>query len=254
MDKSFLLNAVIIDDEKKGISALKQLIERFTEDLRVVGEFTRAADAIPVIEHERPEVVFLDIDMPEMNGFDMLDRLSWKNFHLVFTTAHQEYGLKALKNNAVDYLLKPINPKELQLSIARIKQKFEDRNITLRFSYEELMTALHKGNRSRILINTLSVVETVDIHDIVYLEAKSNYTKILLNGGSELITRKTLKEFETQLCENNPDFIRVHHSFIINLKKVIRYLKTSEEIIMTGEIKVPLSKARRDIFFNWLNT
>src|SRR6185369_3053713 len=109
IDKVMILHAIIIDDEKKGISALKQLVEKFVEDVKIIAECLKASEGIDLIEKHKPEIVFIDIDMPGMNGFEMLEKLSWKNFNLVFTTAHQEYGLKALKNNAVDYLLKPIS-------------------------------------------------------------------------------------------------------------------------------------------------
>src|SRR6218665_2377887 len=118
-----ILRAVIIDDEKKGIDSLSILIQKFAEDVKVVAHTTQAADAIELIESYRPEIVFLDIQMPGMNGFEILEKLKQRNFCLVFTTAHEEYALKALKNNAVDYLLKPIGRDDLKLAMERIRER-----------------------------------------------------------------------------------------------------------------------------------
>jgi two-component system LytT family response regulator len=246
------LRAIIIDDERRGISTLKQLVEKYVANVQIIEEFMDAAEAIPVIEQQKPEILFLDIDMPQMNGFEMLDKLSWKDFSLVFTTAHVEYGLKALKNNAIDYLLKPIDYKQLQNTIDRIRQKRNENLFTVRFSYEELIHSL-KRPKQRLLVHSVSGAEYIDLEDIVGLESRSNYTCIILGKGSQLLTRKTLKEFETQLGFMSTNFMRVHHSFIINLEKVERYLKASDEIVLSGEVLVPLSKARRDAFFSWMN-
>src|SRR5688500_4469180 len=118
-----MLRSVIIDDEQKGIDSLKMLIELFIPELKVVAETTRPELSLELIENYMPEIVFLDINMPDMNGFQVLEKLQWREFHLVFTTAHQEYGLKALKNNAFDYLLKPIDHEELQETVRKIKNK-----------------------------------------------------------------------------------------------------------------------------------
>lgn len=252
MDKK-TLRAILIDDEKKGISALKLLMEKFIPEVKIIAECLKAADAIPLIENDKPEIVFLDIDMPGMNGFEMLEKLTWKNFNLVFTTAHQEYGLKALKNNAIDYLLKPISHKDLILTVERIKEKLNQQTVTLKFDYSELLQTINSTSKSRLLINSMSGVEYIDVDDLLYLESQSNYTKIMVAYGSEVITRKTLKEFENQLCVSEIDFMRVHNSYIINLNKVARYLKSSDEIVLTGELKIPLSKAKREVFFKWMN-
>jgi two-component system, LytTR family, response regulator len=251
MDNTLLIRAIIVDDEKRGISTLRQLIEKYIDGVKVVAECMKPAEAVELIENMRPEIVFLDIDMPGMNGFEMLDRLDWKNFSLVFTTAHQEYGLRALKNNAIDYLLKPINHRELSSTIDRIRKKLAENKVVVSFNYGELLHSLNPG-KIRLLIHSTSGLEYVDPDEIICLESQSNYTKIILANAKEVITRKTLKEFESQLCRTELDFMRVHNSFIINLSKVLRYLKGQEEIILADEIRVPLSKARRDSFFNWL--
>src|SRR5689334_2979535 len=108
------LRAIIVDDEETGITTLRILIGKHIPDVKVVAVCTRAREAVELIANYKPEIVFLDISMPEMDGFELLEKLEWKNFNLIFTTAHQEYALKALKQNALDYLLKPVYHKELQ--------------------------------------------------------------------------------------------------------------------------------------------
>lgn len=249
-----VLRAVIIDDEQKGINTLKILIEKHIADLRVVAECTKAKDGVDIIENYKPEIVFLDINMPEMNGFELLEKLSWKNFNLVFTTAHQEYALKALKINAIDYLLKPIDYKELQFAVNKIKNQLaEDKNNSNAFDYDKLIGTINQYQRKKIVINSKTGVESIDVPEIIFFEALSNYTQISLNNSRTILTSKILKEFEVQLCNGDQNFMRVHNSYIINLHKVSRYLKEDEIIIMVNNKKIPLAKSRRDAFYDWLN-
>lgn len=249
-----VLRAVIIDDEQKGINTLKILIEKHIADLRVVAECTKAKDGVDIIENYKPEIVFLDINMPEMNGFELLEKLSWKNFNLVFTTAHQEYALKALKINAIDYLLKPIDYKELQFAVNKIKNQLaDDKNNSNAFDYDKLIGTINQYQRKKIVINSKTGVESIDVPEIIFFEALSNYTQISLNNSRTILTSKILKDFEVQLCNGDQNFMRVHNSYIINLHKVSRYLKEEEIIIMANNKKIPLAKSRRDAFYDWLN-
>lgn len=247
------LRAIIIDDEPKGINTLKILIEKYIEDVKIVSECTKASDGITLIENYKPEIVFLDINMPEMNGFELLEKLSWKNFNLVFTTAHQEHALKALKINAIDYLLKPIDYRELQFAVNKIKEQLAINKINQnQFDYDKLIGTINQYQRKKIIINSKSGVESIDLPDIFYFESMSNYTQLYLNTGSSILTSKTLKEFDVQLCTSDKNFMRVHNSFIINLHKVTRYVKDEELIILMNGQKIPLAKSRKDEFFEWL--
>ncbi len=249
-----LLRAVIIDDEQKGINTLKILIEKHIEGVKVVAECTKATDGIDTIENYKPEIVFLDINMPEMDGFELLEKLSWKNFNLVFTTAHQEYALKALKINAIDYLLKPIDHKELQFAVNKIKSQLVDNKTNSNeYDYDKLISTINQYQRKKIVINSKTGIESIDLPEIIFFEALSNYTQISLNNSRSILTSKILKEFETQLCNSDQNFMRVHNSYVINLHKVSRYLKEEEIIIMANNQKIPLAKSRKDAFYEWLN-
>ena len=247
------LRSIIIDDEYKGISTLKTLIEEYIEDINIVAETTVASEAIKLIENYKPEIVFLDINMPEMTGFELLEKLTWKNFNLVFITAHQEYALKALKNNAVDYILKPIDHEEVQAAVTKIKNRLaiNENSISLG-NYTQLLTELKNYQKNKILVSLKAGIEAIETQDIIYLESNSNYTTIYLNAMPALSTSKTLKDFEDQLCRPGTGFMRVHHSFIVNLNKVTRYLKSEDLIILEDGVKIPLSKSRRDVFYEWM--
>lgn len=244
------LRAVIIDDEPRGINSLKILIEKYVEGLKIVASSTNAGEGIELIENYRPEIVFLDINMPEMNGFELLEKLAWKKFNLIFTTAHQEYALKALKNNAVDYLLKPIDHADICVAVDKIRQRLEESN-TAPFDYSKLLQ--DPGLTHKLLVNSKKSIESIGLDDVVCLESRSNYTQIYLSGSRTTLASKTLKEFESYLCTGNTNFMRVHHSFIINLDKVSRVMKITDTIVMIDDQKIPLAKSRKSLFFEWLH-
>lgn len=246
-----MLRALIIDDEIKGIDTLSMLIRMYVPDIRVVAHSTKAAEGIELIENYKPEIVFLDINMPEMNGFELLEKLQWNEFNLVFTTAHQEYGLRALKSNAVDYLLKPIDHSDLIDAIDRIKRKSETAHGNEKFNYQALLSSTRQ--RNKILISLRFGVESVNLDEIMYFESQSNYTRICLVDKKEILSSKTLKEFEQELCAGDTNFMRVHHSFIANLTKVSRYLKVSDCLVMSDDQKIPVAKSRRESFFKWMS-
>ena len=239
--------------KRQGINALKITVEKHVPDVKIVSVCAKAVEGVELIENYKPEIVFLDINMPEMNGFELLEKLSWKNFSLIFTTAHQEYALKALKINAIDYLLKPIDYKDLQAAVNRIKVRIADNEISQNeFDYAKLLNTINIYHRKKIVINSKSGVESIDLPEIVCFESMSNYTHIYLNNNRKIMTSKILKDFEVQLCSVDDNFMRVHNSFIINLHKVSRYLKEQEVIVMLNDQKIPLSKSRKEAFIEWL--
>jgi two-component system LytT family response regulator len=246
------LRAIIIDDEETGIETLRLLIERYISDVKVVAEATHARDAIELIGNYKPEIVFLDISMPDMSGFELLEKLEWKDFSLVFTTAHREHALKALKLKAMDYLLKPVDHHDLRLAVDRIKEQlvFEQQKATV--DHYTTLNSISQYAINRIGITSRYGVEYLDPLDIVSFESQSNYTRVSLSDGRDIVTPRTLGEFEQQLCHNS-NFMRVHHSFVINLHKVLRYVKVEDQIIMANSQKVPLAKSRRENFHKWLN-
>jgi two-component system LytT family response regulator len=249
-----ILRAIIIDDEQKGIDTLKILIWKFIGEVKVVATTTDPEEAIELIENYEPEIVFLDINMPEMTGFELLEKITWKNFDLVFTTAHQEHALKALKINAIDYILKPIDFEDLRSAVSKIINKVSfNENSNTTFNFNELLNTIQQYHKQKIIINSKSGIESIDVHEIISLESQSNYTQIYLENSRIILTSKSLKEFDNELCRSNVSFMRIHHSYIINLQKVSRYLKVQDNIVMNNSQKIPVSKSRKESFFNWLN-
>jgi two-component system, LytTR family, response regulator len=244
------LRSVIIDDEQAGIETLRLQIEKHITEIKVVAESTQAREAIELIENYKPEIIFLDINMPEMDGFELLKNLEWKEFNLVFTTAHREHALKALKLMPTDYLLKPIDHRELRVAVDKIKGS---RNICKEAVDYASLNNINQYYNHKLGINSKDGVEFIETQEIIYMESKSNYTKLYLEDGRTIMTPKNLKEFDNQLCIANLNFMRVHHSFILNLHKVLRFIKDSDDIIMINHQKIPLSKSRRESFFKWLN-
>ncbi|MEO6845555.1 MAG: LytTR family DNA-binding domain-containing protein, partial [Ginsengibacter sp.] len=213
--------AIIIDDELKGRIALSQKLHDYCSDVRLIGEAENGEEGIKLIEKIKPDIVFLDIEMPRMNGFDMLLRLPQKNFDLIFTTAYDQYAIKAIKYAAFDYLLKPIDIEELKLAVSK-SNNLQNRNTEKKL--EVLDQNLHgKSNLNKIAISSMDGLLFFNITDIVHLEASNNYTSIYFINHPKLVASKTLKDFEDLLP---PDiFFRTHHSHLINLNYIKRYIK-----------------------------
>ncbi len=247
-----MLRAILVDDEENGVESLRLLLNEFAGDVKIVAESTNPFLAKELIENYKPEIVFLDINMPGMSGFELLENLSWKNFNLVFTTAHQEYALRALKNNAIDYLLKPIDKDELSGALSKIRNKLQNDEKTKTFNYHELLHWVKPSYYQKILISTKSGVEHISSSGIVYLESFSNYTVLRLTDGREITSSRTLRDFDQQLCVEDSGFMRVHHSFIVNLNFVLRYQRDSETIVMSNNYVLPVSRSKRSNFLNWL--
>jgi two-component system LytT family response regulator len=245
------LRAIIIDDEPKGINSLKLLITKFIPDVKVVAESTDAVKGIELIENYKPEIVFLDINMPHLNGFELLQQLSFREFSLIFTTAHEEYAIKAIKSNALDYLLKPIDHEDIEKAVAKVKEKIEKK--TTLSDVEKLMTDLSLQVQAKIPFHTRDKVEYLNKSDIVRLESDSNYTNVYTINGAKLMISKTIGDYETLLCNKEDNFMRVHQSHIVNLNQVVRYVRDNGGTIITkNNHQVPLSKNKKEEFLKWL--
>jgi two-component system LytT family response regulator len=193
----------------------------YCPDVQVVAEATSGAEGIALIEAHQPQVVFLDIEMPRMDGFEMLHHIGNKGFHLIFTTAYDQYAIKAIRYAAFDYLLKPVDIDDLQKAIQRIQRQSQSDTVEKLETLEENLRL--RKHFSKIAIPTLEGLLFFNIGDIIHLEAQSNYTVIHFNGHPRLIASRTLREFEDLLPQDT--FFRTHHSHIINLQYIKRYIK-----------------------------
>lgn len=245
--------AIIIDDEFTGINSLQILLERHCPEVKVVAVSRNPVQAIELIENYMPDIVFLDINMPQMTGFEMLNQLKWRNFDLIFSTAYHEFAIKAIKADAFDYLLKPIDPSELKAALERVQLK--KNSIDKVSNLDNFLLALNdlrQHSNQKLLVNSKDGILSLDTETVYCLESKSNYTQIALPNNVIVLSSKTLKEYEKVLCQDHSNFMRVHNSFIINLKKIMRYFKTTDSVVLENNMTVPISKSRKEDFLKWL--
>lgn len=238
-----MITAVIIDDEARGRLALRQKLKDYCPEVRLEGEAENGQEGIKLIEEHQPDVVFLDIEMPLLNGFEMLSRLPRKDFHVVFTTAYDQYAIKAIRFSAFDYLLKPVDIEELKTVIAKVKSSAKEA-VDQRL---EILTQNLRNAVSKLAISTMDGILFFDLQDIVHIEALSNYTVFSFVNRPKLTVSKTLKEFEDLLPGDR--FFRPHHSHIINLRYVKRYTKGDggQIELQNGEI-VDVSRKKKEEF------
>jgi two-component system LytT family response regulator len=246
------LRAIIIDDEQKGINSLKLLLEKFISEVNVVAETTDPNLGIVMIEDFNPDIVFLDIKMPHLDGFDLLERLKNREFSLIFTTAYEQYAIKAIRRDAVDYLLKPVDIEDLKAAIVKVKEE-RDRKTTLP-DLSGFLEILRNNDSSKILFHTREKVEYISKSNIIRLESDSNYTHVHLTNGSKLTMSRTIGDYELQLCDQDKKFMRIHQSHIVNLTHIVRYMKDNGGyIIMNDNSNLPLSKNKKEEFLKWLD-
>lgn len=241
-----MIKAIIIDDEKHCIVTLKHLLAQF-EQVDVVATTQDSTTAKKLIVEHNPQLIFLDIEMPQMNGFDVINQFENPTFKVIFTTAYDQYALKALRLNALDYLLKPIDKKDIAEALAKFK------NQELIISKDQVHN-LHLFNNGKmqdtIALSTQQGLLFVKIDDIMYLEADSCYTHIVMNDKTKHLASKTMATFEEVLLDNSL-FFRAHKSHIVNLKFIKQYIRgEGGELIMQDEKIVALSRNRKQEFLN----
>jgi two-component system, LytTR family, response regulator len=241
-----MIKTIIIDDEKHCIITLNHLLSQIN-DLEVVATTQNSSEAKKLIEKHQPDIVFLDIEMPEMNGFDIINQFETMNFKVIFTTAYDQYALKALRLNALDYLLKPIDLEDIELAI----EKYKSHELVISKDQVQNLHLFTNGKmQDTIAISSQDGLCFVKIDEIMYLEASSNYTFIVMNDKTKHLASKTLQTFE-EVLEDNPIFFRAHKSHIINLKFIKQYIRgEGGELIMLDNKNIPLSRAKKQDFLN----
>lgn len=241
------IRAIIVDDEKHGIITLQHLLSQCCKEVEVVATCQKSAEAKMIIEDKQPDIVFMDIEMPVMSGLDVLEQFDEHNFQTIFTTAYDQYAIAALRLNALDYLLKPIDKTELRDAIDRFLNK---ETVS---SKQQFQMARH-FTQTRIM-DTLALSSSKGLHfikikDIIYLEATSCYTNITMQDAQVHLVSKTLSSFEEALSDHS--FFRAHKSFIINLDYIKHYIRgEGGEVIMTNNTTINLSRTKKQEFLNF---
>jgi len=214
-----LIQTVLVDDEQNSLEALEILLSKYCPDVEVIGTADSVARAIEVINDLQPELIFLDIALPDGQGFEILDSLSYSEFEVIFTTAYDQYALKAFEFSALDYLLKPINAEKLQLSVARYQEMRGKSGFTERVS---VFRDSLKNLNERIILSSMDGFDVYKIADILRCEANGSYTTFFIKDGSKIVTSKTLNNFEKLLADL--PFVRVHSKHLVNLNFIKKYV------------------------------
>lgn len=247
-----MIRTLIIEDEQKSMEMLAGIIQKNCPDLTIVGLARNVKEGVEMIESLKPELVFLDISMPDGSGFDLLEKVSGHKFELIFATASDQHAIRAIKYSACDYLLKPIDIEELKEAVNKVVQKKRSSpNMeNLQFLIQHLKKA--DENFQKITLPTGNAYEIVNIKDIVRCEADGSYTTFYLSDKRKLMISVGLKHYEELLPEN--DFIRVHHHHLINMNHVVRFLKEDGGYaIMSDGSKIEISRRKKETFMEKLN-
>lgn len=246
-----MIRTVIIDDEPHATKSLEILLSEDCPQVQVIASFNHPAEALIFLRSNQIDLVFLDIDMPFMNGFELLNRLAPISFDIIFVTAYDQYAIKAFKFSAFDYLLKPVDEVELINSVRKFENK--SKKNTQNGNLEHLLEVFKSGQTSvkRIALPTLEGFEFIEVEKIIRCESDSNYTKIFLQNLPMMLVSRTLKEIEETLSDL--PFIRVHNSHIIAKNHVKKYVKADGGyILMVDNAEIPISRARKEDVINEL--
>ncbi len=242
-----MLRTVVIDDEPNARQVVKNIVELYCEAATIVGEADNVASGVKIINKLKPDLVLLDIKMPDGTGFDVLKKVKSKNFHFVFITAFEEYAIKAIKLSALDYIVKPINTNELIEAV----EKAGLTNINEADQLTKLDTLSHnrsiKTETQRLVLNTQNSIHIVNINEITFCKADKNYTEVNTTNKKQLVISKTLKEFEDMLAGHG--FFRSHQSYLVNLAYINHYKKgLGGTIVMNDMQKIPVSSRKKYLF------
>lgn len=244
-----MIKAILIDDDQNLREGMKGLLERFAPNIKIIGEADSVVTGIEVMDTLKPQVVFLDIQLNDGTGFDILEQLAAKNgaikSNIVFITAHEQYAIKAFRFSALDFLLKPVDPDELQKVILKIESVLEK---TSDYAHIDLLLEnIRKkvDNFKRIALSTSDGIHLFEISDIIRCESEDNYTKFYIKNSKPVMISKTLKEYEELLTEHG--FERIHQSHLINLNYLKSYIKKDGGyVIMADESHLPISQRKRE--------
>ena len=247
-----MLKAIIIDDEPDCVKLLALQLKMYCPQVQVAAECTASSEGILKIKELQPDIVFLDIEMPVMNGFQLLEQVGNINFSLVFVTAYDQFAVKAFRFNALDYLLKPIDGKDLKVAVEKaLHQKLDPQQLRL------MKQQLSNGERfqpDKIALPYQNGVTFAEIKNVLYCEADNNYTRFFIAGGQQYIVSKTLGDIQDVLEERN--FLRVHRQYLVNLDHIKKYVRgDGNYLIMSNDESIPVARNKKERLierFGWL--
>lgn len=238
------IKSIIVDDEKHGRENLAGILKEHCLEIVVLGEADSVENAIYLIHNYKPDLVFLDIEMPKTNGFELLEYFKDVKFEVIFVTAYDNYAIKAIRFSAADYILKPINFNDLKLAVKKVAERIQLKEENERV--QQLYRNLHHPANPRIGLPTADRIEFVEVDKIIRCQGDGNYTHIYFGEKKHLFVAKTLVEFEELLQEHL--FIRVHKTHLVSLKHVRAYLKNDGGILLLSNgDKISVSRRRKEL-------
>ncbi len=239
-----MINVGLIDDEKQSLINFEILLEKYAKDVNILFKESDPEIAIEKIADHKPELIFLDIQMPKLNGFEMLAKIYPREFEVIFVTAFDQYALKALKISAMDYLLKPIDIVELSSAVEKYRNR---KSLHFNWQFQLLFDQIKAKNlNERIALPTQDSIELVNINAILYCKSANNYTWFNLQNGTKILVSKTLKEYERLFPDHQ--FIRIHQSYLVNIKHIQSISKKDGfSVIISNGDNIPVSQTKKKV-------
>ena len=244
-----MITSLLVDDDLKNIRVLRGLLNEFCPQVEIIAEANGIEEAIAHVHKLKPALVFLDIEMPYGNGFEMLDQLMPIDFEVIFITAYDNYAIKAFKYCALDYLLKPVNIQELQQAVKKAEERVLTKDTNLKL--EMFLKKIKPGQTEiqRIAVPGMEGLTFVDVKNIIRCESDGNYTHIYLQPKQKITSSRNIKEFEELLPENI--FCRIHHSHLVNLNYIKKYFKgRGGHVIMEDDTTIEVASRRKENFLS----
>ncbi len=233
------MNALVVDDIPQARQTLIKDLAAYCENINVVAEANGVVEAVKYLNKHQVDIVFLDIQMEDGSGFDILDMLPEINFHIIFITANDGYALRAFKYSAVDYLLKPVDPDELVKAVAKAGKRTAEAHL----KYQLLRQNTKSDAHEILALNSQDKIQLVKIEDIVRCQSEDNYTYFFMADGKKIVVSKTLKEYDELLQEHK--FLRVHHSHLVNAKRIVEFRKNEDMLLLSDSSMVPVSSRKK---------
>jgi two-component system, LytTR family, response regulator len=239
-----MIKSIIIDDEKIGAESLLLLLEKHCPDVMVLASAYSAEDGISAILEHTPQLLFLDIRMPTASGFDVVEATKQIQYEVIFTTAYENYAIQALKLNAVDYILKPIDVQELLIAVDKVRKRIQQKTVSI--DPQQLKWLIHKntGTKKKLPIPSVNGVFMLEIDEIVCMSSDSNYTNVFLKNGQKMLVTKTLKSMEEYL--RSEGFLRIHSCHLVSINEIERYIKgDGGQVILKNKMSIPVSRVHK---------
>ncbi|MCE3295677.1 MAG: response regulator [Crocinitomicaceae bacterium] len=244
------MKVVIIDDEKNNSELVSNLLGMFCKEVEVLAIADSVQSGYQAIIDNKPELVFLDVQMPDGTGFDLLQCFDNYDFKVIFITAYQEYAIEAFKVSAVDYILKPLSPQSLIAAVKKAEQAISSTEINQKIK-NLLSNVSESGQEKKVVLKTMERIYSVGIQEIVRFESEGSYTTVFLKDGKKIVVSRLIKEFDEMLCNDN--FTRVHQSHLINMDYLFCFEKTDNQIMMKDNSLIPVSSRKKEYVLGLIN-